>query len=275
MQQLEERIVQFDEELQIEAYRFVGVMQKFPNHFHEYYAIGLIEKGNRHFQCNNQKYPLKKGDILFLNPYDNHSCISSDQKSFDYRCLNINTEVIKAVTKEITGHSYLPTFHTSVVQHEESAGLLHKLHQMIMGEIPDFEKQEIFYFLMQQLLVNFSENATNQPPKIMKLEIEKVCTFIDTHYSEPLTLDDLAAVATMNKFSFLRSFTKMKGVTPYRYIQTVRINAAKKQLESGLKPMEVALITGFTDQSHFSHFFMDFIGLTPGQYREIFHPKEK
>lgn len=36
----------YDDELRLEAYRFDGIMQPFPNHFHEYYVIGLVEKGN-------------------------------------------------------------------------------------------------------------------------------------------------------------------------------------------------------------------------------------
>lgn len=52
--------------------------------------------------------------------------------------------------------------------------------------------------------------------------------------------------------------------------KTVRINEAKKLLEQGVKPLDAALQTGFGDQSHFSHFFLELIGLTSGQYRNIF-----
>ena len=44
----EARKAVFDEDLNIEAYQFEGIMQKFPNHFHEHYVIGFIERGNRH-----------------------------------------------------------------------------------------------------------------------------------------------------------------------------------------------------------------------------------
>ena len=52
----EERTVCFDRELKIEAYRFKGIMQKFPNHFHEHYVIGFIEKGQRYLSCKNKEY---------------------------------------------------------------------------------------------------------------------------------------------------------------------------------------------------------------------------
>ena len=52
----EERRVCFDEDLGIEAYSFKGIMQKFPNHFHEYYVIGFIESGRRRLSCKNKEY---------------------------------------------------------------------------------------------------------------------------------------------------------------------------------------------------------------------------
>jgi transcriptional regulator GlxA family with amidase domain len=51
---------------------------------------------------------------------------------------------------------------------------------------------------------------------------------------------------------------------------TIRINEAKKLLESGVSSAETAVRTGFSDQSHFTNFFNMFIGLPPGAYREIF-----
>jgi transcriptional regulator GlxA family with amidase domain len=77
------------------------------------------------------------------------------------------------------------------------------------------------------------------------------------------------------KHIVLRAFTKSKGITPYRYLETVRINEAKKLLGEGILPVEAAMQTGFSDQSHFTNYFNSFIGLAPGVYREIFFEKNK
>ncbi|MDE6384600.1 MAG: helix-turn-helix transcriptional regulator, partial [Eubacterium sp.] len=60
---------------------------------------------------------------------------------------------------------------------------------------------------------------------------------------------------------------------PYRYLENVRIDIAKKLLEQGELPIEAAMKTGFFDQSHFTNYFSRFIGLSPGAYREIFLAK--
>ena len=87
-------------------------------------------------------------------------------------------------------------------------------------------------------------------------------------------LDQICHLEGLSKSTVLRAFTKSKGVTPYSYLQNIRIGEAKKLLEQGLPPVEAALQTGFSDQSHFTNYFNRYIGLAPGVYREIFLMKE-
>lgn len=224
----EERTVRFDHDLQIEAYRFEGIMQKFPNHFHEYYVIGFIESGQRRLSCKNKEYVIGTGDIIFFNPLDNHACESIDNETLDYRCLNIKPEIMRTVTKEITGQDYLPSFASPVAYRSEKAQLLHNLHQMIMDEISDFEKAETFYFLIQQLIEEYTEAIEDTEPRAIKQEIENICHYLEVHYAEHIALDDLAKIANMNKYSLLRSFTRIRGlpriVTYKRYVLTKQRN---------------------------------------------------
>ena len=87
-------------------------------------------------------------------------------------------------------------------------------------------------------------------------------------------LDQICHLEGLSKSTLLRAFTKSKGVTPCSYLQNIRIGEAKKLLEQGLPPVEAALQTGFSDQSHFTNYFNRYIGLAPGVYREIFLMKE-
>lgn len=269
----EERTVRYDNELQIEAYHFKGIMQKFPNHFHEYYVIGFIELGQRRLFCRNREYTIDAGDMVFFNPLDNHTCEQADNKALDYRCINIKQEIMRKLTLEITGSEYLPRFAEPVAYRSGQVELLRELHRMIMEEQRDFEKEEIFYFLIKQLIETYAEPWPLKEQEINYGEIEAICGFLEKNYAERISLDDLAGLANRNKYTLLRVFTRVKGITPYRYLETVRVNEAKKLLERGVEPVEAAVRTGFADQSHFTNFFKGFIGLTPGQYREIFTGK--
>lgn len=266
----EERTVCFDKDLQIEAYRFKGILQKFPNHFHEYYVIGFIENGRRRLTCGNEEYLVGEGDLLLFNPFVNHTCESIDDRTLDYRCLNIKPEVMKKAVFEVTGKEFLLNFARPVGRGFELSELLRELHRLIQEKQADLKKEETFLFLIERLIDGFSNPWLTPIAEEVPSEIQSVCSYIEEHYARRITLDDISRLSGLNKFSLLRSFTKQKGITPYRYLETVRISEAKKLLEKGVEPIDAAFQTGFSDQSHFSRFFKEFIGLTPKQYRNIF-----
>ena len=266
----EERTVCFDRELKIEAYRFKGIMQKFPNHFHEHYVIGFIEKGQRYLSCKNKEYTTSTGDLLLFNPFDSHTCEQIDDKVLDYRCINIKPEIMKKTVFEITGKNYLPKFNQPVIFRSELVPLLQELHYIIMEEELDFKKEELFFFLIEQLIEEHTEPNLQSNLENTNIEIQAVCDYLENNYAEHIVLDELSTIAGMNKDSLLRNFTKLKGITPYRYLENIRVNKAKKLLEKGVEPIDAAIQTGFVDQSHFTNFFKNFIGLTPKQYQNIF-----
>ena len=266
----EVRTVCFDTDLNIEAYRFKGIMQKFPNHFHDYYVIGFIEKGQRYLTSNNKEYIINAGDITIFNPRDTHTCEQVDGKALDYRCINIQPNVMEQTISTITGNSCLPRFTQNVLYHSELAASLRELHLMILKGESDFKKEELFLFLIEQLVREYSDTASMPFSKEPTSEIKTVCDYLESNYSRAIKLDDLSALVGLSKYHLLRCFTRQKGISPYSYLETIRIGNAKRLLEKGISPNEAAFQTGFSDQSHFSNFFKKFIGLTPKQYMKIF-----
>lgn len=266
---MEQRKVMFDYNLGIEAYHFQGIMQKFPNHFHEYYVCGFVEEGFRLLSCKNEQYVIEPGDLVLFNPLDNHTCEQKDDKALDWRCLNIDKDVMGRIVREITQREYQPVFTSNVVRNSEVVTVLRELHGMIMAGSKEFDKEEIFYFLIEQLIAEYAQPVgEKQAPADGKME--QVCDYIEEHYTETISLADLSVVSGLNKYTLLRNFTMERGITPYQYLSTIRVNHGKRLLEQGRSPMETALEVGFSDQSHFTRFFKNFIGITPKLYQSIF-----
>lgn len=266
----EQRTVIYDDDLKLEAYRFRGLKQKFPAHFHDYYVIGLIENGRRTLTVNNRELTIGPGAILLFNPNDSHACIQHDHKELSYRNLNIKSEIMQGIMYDIDGKTSLPHFAEPVLYHEGYAAELLELHMLIMGNAPAMQKEEKLFLFMEQLLRHAAAYAL--PAQAAPDAIDAVCRYVEANFTAKIRLDELAAMCGLNKYTFLRNFTKAKGITPYRYLETVRIGKAKELLQQGLSPAATAQATGFADQSHFSVFFKDLIGLTPGQYQAVFRP---
>jgi len=269
----EVRTVVYDDELRIEAYRFEGIVQPFPNHFHEYYVIGFVEDGERALSCKNQEYTIKKGHVLLFNPGDNHACVQSDDGALDYRGINITKEVMLDLAEEVTGRRELPGFSQNVICDEAVTCCLRPLHELVMKGSCEFGKEESLLLLVSRLIQEYGQPFERCMPECRD-EIEKACAFMEQHYAERIYLAEIARRAGLSKSTLLRAFAKSKGVTPYSCLENIRIGKARKLLEQGVPPAEAALQTGFSDQSHFTNYFNRFIGLPPGIYREIFSDKD-
>lgn len=119
------RTVVYDDDLQIEAYRFEGIIQPFPNHFHEHYVIGFIEKGQRTLSCKNKEYSIECDNVVLFNPEDNHSCVQSDDGTFDYRGINITKDIMLDLAEEITGKRELPGVYREIFSEKKKDGEQH------------------------------------------------------------------------------------------------------------------------------------------------------
>ncbi|HEU4734471.1 MAG TPA: AraC family transcriptional regulator [Kofleriaceae bacterium] len=84
--------------------------------------------------------------------------------------------------------------------------------------------------------------------------------------TQPVTLDELAAHAGLDKFRLCRAFRAQVGMPPYAYLTHLRIMRAKQLLAAGVKPSEIAPQIGLYDQSQLNRHFRRIVGTTPGQY---------
>ena len=264
------RQIYFDRELETEVYWFHGIMQKFPNHFHEYYVIGFVENGQRRLYCKNKDYIINPGDLVVLNPFDSHTCLQVNDEALDWRCINIKKEIMEKAVKELCNEEYLPYFSKTVFSDEKILLLLKELHGMMVNNTGNSEvRKEKFYKIIKKLSEKY-RGQIQDDEITATAEIDRLCKYMENNYCDKLSLDDFSEIAGQNKFTLLRNFNKIHGLTPYQYLETIRIEKARLYLEDGNTPAEVALNTGFSDQSHFTRFFKSLIGLTPKQYQKLF-----
>ena len=99
-------------------------------------------------------------------------------------------------------------------------------------------------------------------------QIRAALQFIERHYAEEISLSQMIRLSNMSKNAFIRSFEETFDMTPWHYLMTIRLNAARKLLETTDKLLaDIAAETGFFDQSHLTRVFKKERGMTPGEYR--------
>lgn len=270
-------LIYTDEQLGIEAYIYQGKIEKFPAHFHNYYELGYIENGERIVVCQQHRYKISKGDIVLFNPKDSHSCTELNDTELEYCCLHIPVPILERLALEYLNLDELPYFSPQVIYDCPFIDLLTELHSMIVQGEDGLQKEELFYLLMESMISEYTNASghTEIAPETKEI-INSVCKYIEMHYSQNLSLNELCRISGFSKYYFLHAFTAVTGISPYSYLETVRINHAKELLKKGNNIVDIALQTGFSHQSHFTNFFKKFVGMTPKQYSNIFSTvKEK
>lgn len=91
--------------------------------------------------------------------------------------------------------------------------------------------------------------------------------FMEKHYSQLIELDDLAKMACMSRFHYVRVFQRMYGLTPRLYLRDLRISKAKVLINEGLSITRVCSEIGYESLPTFSSVFKKCTGHTPKAYQ--------
>ncbi|NIT60155.1 MAG: helix-turn-helix domain-containing protein, partial [Aliifodinibius sp.] len=98
--------------------------------------------------------------------------------------------------------------------------------------------------------------------------VKRTKEYILGNYSKNISLEELSNVAFMSPFHLIRVFRKETGLPPHEFLLNVRIEKAKSMLTKGNSLAQISYDSGFADQSHFSRYFKQIVGIPPGQYQK-------
>jgi AraC-like DNA-binding protein len=99
----------------------------------------------------------------------------------------------------------------------------------------------------------------------------RICEYIDSHLQENIALEALAEIAQLSVHHFARAFRQSLGIPPHNYIVQRRVEHAQQLLRNTDLPLsEIAIVAGFTDQSHLARHFRTIIGVSPSLARHRF-----
>jgi len=116
--------------------------------------------------------------------------------------------------------------------------------------------------------------ATPEDQRAHFQELERVINFLEKHFVDEITVDRLAEIAGISVPHFNRRFRQLLRLSPMDYVLSLRVQESQRQLVTTNEPIgEIALNTGFYDQSHFTKRFRKVTGMTPLQYRKRYREK--
>jgi AraC-like DNA-binding protein len=244
------------------------ITHTFSRHIHEGYAIGVIERGAETFYYRGGMHTAPAGSIVVINPGEVHTGQAVNEKGWTYRMLYPEVPLVQKAALQISERwQGIPDFPQPVIWDQYLVRLIGHLHVVLETSTDPLEREAHFISTLAQFVARHAEG--HYPSELMAeahRAIERAREFLEAHYAENISLDQLASLANLSPFHFVRLFRKATGLPPHAYLTQIRIEKAKALLFQGWPIARVAAEVGFVDQSHFTRRFKSIVGVTPGQY---------
>lgn len=248
------------------------ITHRFDRHVHDGYAIGVITAGAEAFAHRGvRRHLAPAGSVVVINPDEIHTGQAADDHGWRYRMFYPDVSLIQDIATELSGECQgTPHFPAAVIRDDEVAGLLIRLHRTLARSADGLARSSLARQAFGALLARHASNPPG-PRRIghERAVVRRMREYLSGDLAEHLGLETLAARVGMSPFHLLRVFRAATGQTPAAYRNQQRLIRAKALLRAGTPIAEVALATGFTDQSHFTNRFRRMVGVPPGEYRRL------
>jgi AraC family transcriptional regulator len=131
--------------------------------------------------------------------------------------------------------------------------------------------------ISRALLISLMEIVLDQRKHSVKTglsgaRLAKVCAHIRDNLDQNISVRDLQRIAKMSASKFSRAFREATGLSPQRWLMDARVRSAQRLMMDAPcgSLMEIAELTGFSDQSHFSRVFQEIVGVRPAAWLHQF-----
>lgn len=232
----------------------------FKEHYHEELTIGLIDTGIGMVNYNGKTYKVAPKCAIIIPSNVIHYCNAINKIDWTYRMLYINNDWFNSLfMKKIS--DLKPSIQCiNLINYFE----INNMFEALQESSSKLDKENLLIKVLDNLLNfgNLSNNQINEYKKINK-HISKIYDYINENFLKEITLDDLVYIGKISKCYVIKLFELTYGTSPHKYQTMLKVNFAKNALRNGKCISEVALISGFCDQSHFTKAFKKYIGVTP------------
>lgn len=192
-----------------------------------------------------------------------HYLMVAFSHGFVERCL----EMFPEVRNRLRDVSFPP--HALHFMAKSAATLRNRLLRM---RVPDeLERLCEMLRLLPELFTAADHSLAGKPMRIERdvQRMQQICTYVMLHYTHPISLNDIATEAGMNRSAFCSWFKRCKGMTFSQFVRQYRLHTACELLKSSDKHIsEICYLVGFNDLPHFVRAFKQHMGVSPSRYRE-------
>ena len=239
--------------------------------------IQYISGGKAHIRIGGHAYNVQKGDVVIYNAGVLHDERANPNCGMSfYNCGIKNFQLSYLPNGYLLAHDTKPVLHAG-----DMADGIQSIFQIMFEQISKKknDSSSVCYYLLNSLLTIL----INQLPQEKLIQSNKFdvsfqeCkAFIDEHFTENISVEELSKIANMSISGFSHHFKKIFGLSPIQYLIHLKIGLAQKLLITTDKSItEISMSLGYDNISYFNNQFKKFVGTSPQNYRKLWLGNEQ
>lgn len=250
-------------------------------HWHPEVELTLILSGEMEYHINNKAYILTKGEGLFGNCNTLHSGYMKDGLECTYLSITFHPRFLYGYENSILHTKYVDNIISSdkmpslrlekhVKWHQEIISRMKLIHQLSQENPMDYEiRVHILLMEIWQKLYQYFEKLPEEEERPQKhlQRLRDIISFIQQHYDQDISLNELAESVNICKSECCRFFKKHMNMTIFEYIMYLRIQESLPLLRQGESVTKTAGMVGFSSPAYFGQIFKRYMKCTPREYK--------
>lgn len=228
---------------------------------HEHQTIAIVRQGRFTYHGEHGRRLLETGSVLLGNAGAGYQCSHEDSTGDCCQVVHFSPAALDEAQSSL-GRRRTPRFTGSVLPP------LDRLAPVLAGMAHDPEGTAPELLSAVLAVQDDADLRIMEPTPREQRGLRAATALIEARLDEVMSLDELAAIAGMSRFHFLRCFRRVHGTTPYRYLLARRLALAAQELGGSHRPVaEIAFANGFGDLSTFNARFKAAFGVSPSAWR--------
>ncbi|WP_266158635.1 AraC family transcriptional regulator [Dyella silvatica] len=244
--------------------------RSFPRHTHDQYGIGVVDAGGHASAGDAGRVEAGPGSLIFVNPGEVHDGWAVGGAPRTWRMLYFDPALLLEVLTDIReGAPPAFSFAAPVTEDHRLRSLFDAAFDQARSGIQGrsaLASEAALFQLAACLHEVKAARVSGRLSTVQSVFVRRARERIHTDLAASVSLAQLARDAGLSRFQLLRHFARELGLPPHAYLLQQRIAMARQMILRGVPLAEVAMATGFADQSHLSRHFSRQMGVSPGRY---------
>lgn len=232
------------------------------SHFHNFYEILLIKRGNATYYIDDKAYSLSKNALIFTRPHQSHRIHLNTDEPYERYNLLVNPDLFPILAK------IPPSVHVLHFDGNQIVTGLFEKTDYYCRTLSRDTLQRILSALCEEILINILIAANELPSSVQSCRqplTDKAIELMEQSLTSLDSIDTLCSRLCVSKSYFYRIFQEDMGISPKAYLTQRRLMLARREIFLGAKATAIYTQCGFVDYSAFYRAYKKHFGYPPAE----------